>query len=410
VDLDDPPIHGDFVIQEVRIDQYHDESDELAPRYNVVAYSGARFNFNDLLRYLDDRSTKEKAYAGLFDTVRAEVTVNIPDTARPYLFIMSQTGVYATRDGITNYMPSPLAAINDLRNSQRHAMGPEGYAYFAQTAGVLRYFDGTTYKTRSELTPPTNITHLLLGFDSKLYIACNSPDNVYTWNGEVMEALTDSAALGGSGGAGTYAGKIAMLADGTLFTYTNNGYILRRGKREDGTYEPTWSRDYDFVFTANFSPTNFLAVGNDIYMTMRGTNAASAGKLFYKRTSNGVWSNITPSAFATTQGYFRAPAVHDDELYICYHDAAFTRVEIWKQSKATGTWALDFDSIADNPTSLFAWFSDMYSFGGYLFAVTDDAGDSYVMRKSGGTWAHYPLVGGGWGFSFAALQPQGIYP
>lgn len=54
VDLDYPPIHGDFIIQEVTIDQIHDENDDLAPRYTVTADSAARFNMNDLLLKLSE--------------------------------------------------------------------------------------------------------------------------------------------------------------------------------------------------------------------------------------------------------------------------------------------------------------------------------------------------------------------
>jgi hypothetical protein len=48
VDLTSPPCLGDFLIQEVTIDQFHDESDALSPRYTVTA-SSVRFDLNDLL-------------------------------------------------------------------------------------------------------------------------------------------------------------------------------------------------------------------------------------------------------------------------------------------------------------------------------------------------------------------------
>lgn len=48
IDQDDPPCQGDFLIQEVSIDQIHDESDELIPRRQVTACS-VRYELNDLL-------------------------------------------------------------------------------------------------------------------------------------------------------------------------------------------------------------------------------------------------------------------------------------------------------------------------------------------------------------------------
>lgn len=48
VDMTFPPCQGDFLIQNVTIDQIHDESDQLLPRYTVTA-SSTRFELNDLL-------------------------------------------------------------------------------------------------------------------------------------------------------------------------------------------------------------------------------------------------------------------------------------------------------------------------------------------------------------------------
>lgn len=48
VDLTNPPVKGEFLIQDVSIDQFHDESDALTPRYNVTATS-VKFDLNDLL-------------------------------------------------------------------------------------------------------------------------------------------------------------------------------------------------------------------------------------------------------------------------------------------------------------------------------------------------------------------------
>jgi hypothetical protein len=48
VDLTSPPCLGDFLIQQVQIDQIHDESDQLLPRYTVTA-SSSKFDLNDLL-------------------------------------------------------------------------------------------------------------------------------------------------------------------------------------------------------------------------------------------------------------------------------------------------------------------------------------------------------------------------
>lgn len=48
VDLENPPVHGTFLIQSVTVDQIHDESDQLMPRYTAQA-SSVRFELEDLL-------------------------------------------------------------------------------------------------------------------------------------------------------------------------------------------------------------------------------------------------------------------------------------------------------------------------------------------------------------------------
>jgi len=48
VDMTSPSCYGDFLIQDVSIDQIHDESDQLSPRYTVTA-SSMRMSLEDLL-------------------------------------------------------------------------------------------------------------------------------------------------------------------------------------------------------------------------------------------------------------------------------------------------------------------------------------------------------------------------
>jgi len=61
VNLTNPPCVGEFLIQEVMIDQIHDDADLLAPRYNVRADSAARYTFNDFLLELDSRRSSSSA-------------------------------------------------------------------------------------------------------------------------------------------------------------------------------------------------------------------------------------------------------------------------------------------------------------------------------------------------------------
>jgi hypothetical protein len=85
--LSNPPISGDFIIQNVDVDQFHDESDQLSPRYNVQADSAARFDFDDFLLYLDKRVSQFGAsLAGVVDTAIAQGSGAVTVTTRRVYF------------------------------------------------------------------------------------------------------------------------------------------------------------------------------------------------------------------------------------------------------------------------------------------------------------------------------------
>lgn len=63
IDLSDPPCQGDFLIQSVTIDQIHDESDMLFPRYTVVA-SSVVFDLVNFLLTLAQGSSPTQSAAG----------------------------------------------------------------------------------------------------------------------------------------------------------------------------------------------------------------------------------------------------------------------------------------------------------------------------------------------------------
>jgi hypothetical protein len=121
VDLQQPPCVGDFIIQEVTIDQYHDVSDALAPRRNVQADSAARFNFNDFMLYLDDRSGRKSGSAslsGLLDSAQSGAEgscIPIPTVQRrmPAYYFMDGSGAHrAIGNAFTQQGPSPTMVVD----------------------------------------------------------------------------------------------------------------------------------------------------------------------------------------------------------------------------------------------------------------------------------------------------------
>lgn len=80
VNLSKPPCHGDFLIKEVTIDQIHDESDELSPRYNVTANQSPRFELNDLLLQIDGKKNGKVSGGGSSSTSTAGAIQQIDRT------------------------------------------------------------------------------------------------------------------------------------------------------------------------------------------------------------------------------------------------------------------------------------------------------------------------------------------
>jgi hypothetical protein len=87
VDMTDPPCYGDFLIQDVTIDQIHDESDQLTPRYTVTA-SSMRMDLNDLLLAL----TKAVPKVVQHTPVLPQIYSAAPSTAKPGYIQLTGSG------------------------------------------------------------------------------------------------------------------------------------------------------------------------------------------------------------------------------------------------------------------------------------------------------------------------------
>lgn len=75
-DMKAPPCVGDFLIQQVDIDQVHDQNDDLDPRYHVTA-SSSRYDLNDFLLQLATKLTEGKATGDLTGVPKSAVnTIN----------------------------------------------------------------------------------------------------------------------------------------------------------------------------------------------------------------------------------------------------------------------------------------------------------------------------------------------
>jgi len=249
--------------------------------------------------------------------------------------------------------------------------------------------------------------------DARLYAAFNHDvtPNVGYWDDalETWTMLADAASLIGSG---TTAGHIAMTSDPVtgahidLFAMRTGGSdaVLRWGGS-------SWVVDiavtagsvFGFDPSGNHQLAHMLADGDVLYLFYQNKTAGGTpNKTIFKRDAAGTWTDISPPDAAVQYGTFRAGAVHEGDLYAFFYTPTFSVMQIWKRSGTT--WSMDFDSLADNPTSAFGWFNAMLSWNGELYAAPEyNAGtDNYILVKTGGTWAHRTLTDAAFNFAVVA--------
>jgi hypothetical protein len=87
IDLSDPPCKGEFLIQDVTIDQVHDESDQLLPRYNVHA-SSVKFELSDLLLKILQKSINDTGsqFGGVVDNVSTTNELDVDEFVEKRIF------------------------------------------------------------------------------------------------------------------------------------------------------------------------------------------------------------------------------------------------------------------------------------------------------------------------------------
>lgn len=133
VDLTSPPCVGDFLIQEVVIDQFHDESDDLSPRYNVTA-SSVRFELNDLLLQLLGTSSGGATSMGGFvasaTAAAASTSAGVPQatTRIPYWTVLAPTSFgVATAPTKSDQTWTSTVAVSGTGSGQAGVTDAAGY-------------------------------------------------------------------------------------------------------------------------------------------------------------------------------------------------------------------------------------------------------------------------------------------
>jgi IPT/TIG domain len=335
--------------------------------------------------------------------------------------VSGQVDILYSDDGVTFTLPPALDDVY-IANDQSFGVGPRNQVYWgnnqdALKPGAIYTWDGSAVVelvgAPTDCYSSNYIAHSR--DDDRLYVGFvhDVTPNVGYWDdaAQTWTLLGDSAHLHNAGNI--YSGMVALTRDpGTgatidLFTLGADGFdsaILRwNGASWDIDITIEVASVFGFVVSADHLPSQLYAHDDELYLCFNNKTAGGTpNKTIFKRDAAGAWTNISPPDAGVQYGTFRAPAMHEGNLYACYNNAAFTKIEIWK--RVGTTWSMDFDSIADNPSSAFAWFESMLSFNGELYAAPEyNAGnDNYILVKTGSTWAHRTLTDSAFNFAEVA--------
>ncbi len=416
VDLTSPPIAGDFLIQDVTIDQYHDVNDELAPRYTVRA-SPADFRFNNvLLRAMASAASGGPgvSFAGIVDTAVARAS---PTCCKEYLVVFSSAAgvdrLYQSRDAA--YFMDQLALFDldariDLQWGPYTVVAGGGKVFFS-TFSLVAPFDNDVYAYDLATRAITPLRLGLLGNEHysttvtwdesrrRLYVAANRTTGgpvVGYWDGSAFTRIADGTALLEPNADGTYTAELTVgkgpLA-GVVFTHTGSQPGTSRQRIITwSAAKDTWEVDIELTAASVFGQIDFVgwrffaSATGEIYLGTKNNSGAQARYVF-KRTAAGVWSNIT-EATMTGPGEVLGIEEYNGDLYVGWFNSAFTRVEIWKRT-AAGVWSLDFDLLADDAATF--GINKFVTFLDRLYGLTGNAG--YLLEKGNTTWTHITTPG-----------------
>ena len=415
VNLTKPPCVGDFLIQEVVIDQYHDVSQTLLPRYTVTA-EPARMTLDEVMLKAYKMATSVPTMAGLTTPAPTTDDESVISTASLFLYLISASpddSMDRTLNSVW-FLPQPAvaAAAADFdwqEGPYTFSRGPGGLLYFSTYELLPSYNDDQVYALNPVTGALTTVQMGLTGdegylttlvYDAvadRLYVAANRSTNgsfIGYWDGSVFTQIASGDVVEPNNDD-TFVCAMTVTPQGQVFTERGDSVATGGNAimRWDGS---AWMVDATYLNTNVFETTTFNnsqlwsnSAGEVFLLTQKTTGTSPGGKLLYKRTTAGVWSNITPSGLAAGQVW--GIEEYNGDLYVGYRADDWSVVGIYKRT-AAGVWTTDFNLLADdaatNGVNQFIKFNDR------LYALTGNSG--YILVRNLTTWEHVTTPKGYW--------------
>ena len=415
VNLTQPPCVGDFLIQEVVIDQYHDVSSTLLPRYTVTA-EPARMTLDEVMLKAYKLSTSVPTMAGVTTQAATTDAEQAITAASSFLYLISASpddSMDRTLNSVW-FLPQPAVAAAALdfdwqEGPYTFSQGPGGLLYFSTYELLPSYNDDQVYALNPSTGALTTVQMGLTGdegylttlvYDSavdRLYVAANRSTNgafIGYWDGSAFTQIAVGAVVEPNNDD-TFVCAMTVTPQGQLFTQRGNAVATGAAGilRWDGS---AWMVDAEYSASSVFGTTVFNdaqlwsnASGEVFLLTQKTIGTSPGSKLLYKRTTAGVWSNITPSGLAA--GQIWGIEEYNGELYVGYRSDSLSVISILKRA-TDGTWTTDFDLLADDPAT--NGVNQFIKFNDRLYALTGDSG--YILVRTLTTWEHVATPKGYW--------------
>jgi hypothetical protein len=231
IDLTDPPCKGDFLIQDVTIDQIHDEADELAPRYSVSA-SSVKFELSDLLlQIITGNFGQGVSFAGIAPPLEVAPTVERDDIDLWIANSPGGVGDFGTAlDATTGTAIGTIDADGTWARSS--SGGPGTPANFRMNLSIGRSVSDPVFTAPIRTGPDLSSIRYWIGFTE----IAGSFQNDDTQSGLDSCAFRFSTVAGDAGWRATVSnGTSQTVGPNTITIAANTVYDLRIVISGDGT-------------------------------------------------------------------------------------------------------------------------------------------------------------------------------
>ena len=288
---------------------------------------------------------------------------------------------------------NPAALSSYFLHPTRHgtARGPNDYLYFVIPGAVLYQWDGTTASVVPSTPAGAQIGQLWYHpEEGRLYcgfVGTAVTAKVAYYDGTSWTTLATTG-LGGD----QYQGLVVVLDDGTVLAYaqnqgagSNEGHVLRY-TGSAWTQDMSTLDDFSFATTSRNVIQSLWTDGTDVYaLFLNETAGGVPNLLIFKRSSAGVWTNISPTTISRDYGYTTSCEIYRGDLYVGYYNEAFSTIEIWKRTSA-GDWSIDLDIDLDISANYLPW--EMLVWRDRLWVTPEYASAQAVLlyKNPEGTW------------------------